>query len=111
MNKLRAFYKGPSWLSDTTSVEGDKYSTISIEIYNPPVRRSGYFFAGGLLVATFFFVCLLMISVDELSYFHKAAGLIAILSSLYCASFYMESKETRSWIIGDFLSPIHSESK
>jgi len=111
MNKLRAFYKEPGWLPDGVRIEANKYSAISNEIYNPPTRMRGYFFAAGLLVATFFFVCLLMISVDELTYLNKVSGLIAILSTLYCASFFIESKETRSWIVGDFLSPIHSESK
>ena len=111
MNKLRAFYKEPSWLPDGASVDGDKYSNISNEIYNPPVRRHGYFFAAGLLVVTFLFVCLLMISVDELSYLNKVVGLIAILLTLYCASFYMESKETHHWGMDGFPSPIHSKGK
>jgi len=93
MNKMQAFYKGPDWMPNGTSLRGDKHSTINNRIYNPPFRKYGYFLAVGLFMAAFFFVCFLTVWADELSYLKKVVGLITILFALYCASFYMESKD------------------
>ena len=92
MNKLRAFYKGPDWVPDGANYGGDKRGNITSEIFDPPFKRYGYVLAVGLFIVAFFFVCFLTFSADELSYFEKVAGLIAVLLTLYCASFYMESK-------------------
>lgn len=92
MNKLRAFYKEPGWVPDGWCLEGHKQGAIENEIYDPPFRRRGYFFAVGLFAVTVFFVCFLMFSVDHLSYLNKVAGLIVMLLTLSCVSFCMESK-------------------
>ena len=111
MNKLRAFYKEPSWLSVSANIATKSSGDLANQIYNPPVRNYGYFFAAALLVLAFIFACFLMISVDDLSYFNKVAGLIAILLILYCTSFFMELKEASHWIVGDIPVSMHPESK
>ena len=91
MNKLRAFYKEPGWQPDNPQLEGYQQRAIKNEIYDPPYKRRGYFFAVGLFVVAVLFVCLLMFLADQLSYLNTLAGLIVTLLTLCFACFFMES--------------------
>ena len=90
-DRLKAFYKDPSWAPDSLSGKPARLNPATGHPYSPPYSRFRRALVVVLFLLAFTMVCFSILYEDRLRWVEKMLSLMLVCLLLYCAGRFMES--------------------